>query len=282
MAKLMRRICLIGFVVAVFVLEMGSSSAAQQDNPDRTTVSFSDPSRPGLVKVHLVNGGITIKAHDARDVTIESKAGVRRRNRRSSDSNAQGLRRIDNGSNGLTVAEENNVISINAGVFASANLDIEVPPRTNLNVSVVRGGKITIEGVDGEIEVNNINGGLTLNDVSGSVVAHSVNGRVVAVLKRATPDKPMAFTSLNGDVDVTLPTDVKANLKMRADNGEMYTDFDIQMKPANANTTVDDSRLRGRRYRLEINRNMTGTVNGGGPDFEFRTFNGNLYIRKAK
>ncbi len=25
-----------------------------------------------------------------------------------------------------------------------------------------------------------------------------------------------------------------------------------------------------------------GTVNGGGPDFELRTFNGNVYLRKGK
>ena len=276
----MKGICLIGLITTAFALAMGSQATAQ-DNPDRVTVSFSDPSRPGLVKVHMVEGSITIQAYNGKDVTVETKPRGRSTNRRP-DSNAQGLRRIDNNSSGLVAEEENNVISISTGIGRTGNLDIQVPARTNLNVSTVNGGTVTIEGVDGEIEASNTNGRVTLTDVSGSVVAHSVNGRVIASLKRVTPQKSMAFTSLNGNVDVTLPMDVKANVKLRADNGEIYTDFDMQLKPSTANTTTDDSRARGGRYRIEVDRSMTGTINGGGPDMEFRTFNGNLYIRKAK
>jgi len=206
----MKGISLIGLMTTVFALAMGSQAPAQ-DNPDRVTVSFSDPSRPGLVKVHMVEGSITIQAYNGKDVTVETKPRGRSTNRRP-DSNAQGLRRIDNNSSGLVAEEENNVISISTGIGRTGNLDIQVPARTNLNVSTVNGATVTIEGVDGEI----------------------------------------------------------------------YTDFDMQLKPSTANTTTDDSRARGGRYRIEVDRSMTGTINGGGPDMEFRTFNGNLYIRKAK
>jgi DUF4097 and DUF4098 domain-containing protein YvlB len=280
MEGFMKGICLIGLITTAFALAMGSQAPAQ-DNPDRVAVSFSDPSRPGLVKVHMVEGSITIQAYNGKDVTVETKRRGRPTNRRQ-DSNAQGLRRIDNNSSNLVVEEENNVITISTGIGRNGNLDIQVPARTNLNVSTVNGGDVVIEGVDGEIEASNTNGRVTLTDVSGSVVAHSVNGRVIAGLKRVTPQKSMAFTSLNGNVDVTMPADVKANVKMRTDNGEIYTDFDIQLKPSGANTTTDDSRARGGRYRIEVDKSMTGTINGGGPDMEFRTFNGNLYIRKAK
>jgi DUF4097 and DUF4098 domain-containing protein YvlB len=278
----MKGIYLIGLLTTAFALAVGSQAAAQQDNPDRVTVSFSDPSRPGLVKVHMVEGSITVKAYDGKDVIVETKPRGRSTPRRSSNSNTQGLRRIDNTSSGLIVEEENNVMSISTSIARSANIEIQVPARTNLNVSTVNGGNVIVEGVDGEIEANNTNGRVTLNDVSGSVVAHSVNGSVTAILKRATPQKSMAFTSLNGNVDVTLPVDIKANVKMRTDNGEIYTDFDMQLKPSSATTTSEDSRSRGGRYRIEVDKSMTGTINGGGPDFEFRTFNGNLYIRKAK
>lgn len=281
----MKGICLIGLITTAFAFAMEAQAPAQ-DNPDRVTVSFSDPSRPGLVKVHLVEGSITVQAYNGKEVIVETKSRVRSTGRRASnsngDSNAQGLRRIDNLSSGVVVEEENNVMSISAGLGRSGNVDIQVPAKTNLNVSTVNGGAVTIEGVDGEIEASNTNGRVTLTDVSGSVVAHSVNGRVIASLKRVTPQKPMAFTSLNGNVDITLPTDIKANVKLRTDNGEIYTDFDIQLKPAAANTTTDDARSRGGRYRIEVDKSMTGTINGGGADMEFRTFNGNLYIRKAK
>ena len=35
----------------------------------------------------------------------------------------------------------------------------------------------------------------------------------------------MSFSSLNGTVDVTLPSDVKAKLMMKTNNGEIWSDF---------------------------------------------------------
>ena len=35
------------------------------------------------------------------------------------------------------------------------------------------------------------------------------------------------------------------------------------------------------KYRVRIDKALSGVINGGGPDFLFQTFNGNIYIRKA-
>jgi DUF4097 and DUF4098 domain-containing protein YvlB len=138
--------------------------------------------------------------------------------------------------------------------------------------------------------------------VGGSVVAHTVNGKLLATIARATPQQPMAFTSLNGSVDVTLPANVKANLKLRSDQGDVYTDFDLQQvrqdaanpnpnQNPNPNVDIDRNRLRRdivrqradlQRRRVEIDNAIYGSINGGGPDFEMRTFNGNVYVRKGK
>jgi len=97
-----------------------------------------------------------------------------------------------------------------------------------------------------------------------------------------TAQKPMAFTSMNGAVDVTLPPLAKANLKLRSDNGDVFTDFDVQLQSQTRTPAVDDSRSRGGRFRLEVDRSVSGTINGGGPEFELRTFNGPIYLRKGK
>jgi hypothetical protein len=107
-----------------------------------------------------------------------------------------------------------------------------------------------------------------------------VNGKVHAALVRATPQKPMAFTSLNGVVDITLPATVKANLKLRSDNGTVFTDFELKTM-SQAAAVVEDTRRSGGRYRVEVNKVIYGSVNGGGADFDIRTFNGNIYVRKG-
>ena len=32
---------------------------------------------------------------------------------------------------------------------------------------------------------------------------------------------------------------------------------------------------------IEVNKSITGTINGGGPELELRTFNGSVYVRKG-
>jgi hypothetical protein len=166
-----------------------------------------------------------------------------------------------------------------------ADLQIQVPARTNLQLSVINGGAIVVEGVQGEIEASNVNGSVTLTDVAGAVVAHSVNGKVLANLRQVTPEKPMAFTSLNGVVDVTLPASLKANLRLRSDQGDIYTDFDLRTQPAAGapGPGADDKDKRGARARVRLRNDSSfyGSVNGGGPEFESRTFNGDIFVRKG-
>jgi hypothetical protein len=129
------------------------------------------------------------------------------------------------------------------------------------------------------MELNTVDGGITLTNVGGSIVAHAVDGRIMASIARVTPQAPMAFTSLNGDIDVTLPAAIKANLRLRSDQGDVFTDFDVQLiAGANANRPQRE----GRGSRIDLNRSIYGTVNGGGADFELRTFDGNIYVRRAK
>jgi hypothetical protein len=274
------------YIVTIIVIVMSAWSSvllrAQNVNGDRVTVSWSDPSRPGLLRVNLFQGGITVRTHSGNNVIIDGRTRSGRNDRRPAPADAGGLQRIDGAASGLVVEESNNMMSVASQTFSRfVDLDIQVPSKTSLNLKTMNGGNIVIEGVEGEMEVTNMNGGVTLNNVTGSVIAHSMNGRVVASLKQVTANKPMAFTSMNGNIDVTLPASLKANLKMRTDNGEIYSDFDIQLRPSTGSTNIQDNRNRGGRYRLEIDKSMLGAVNGGGPDLDLRTLNGNIYIRKG-
>jgi len=153
---------------------------------------------------------------------------------------------------------------------------------TSLKLSCINGGDIVVDRISGEIEVNNTNGGVKLTNVSGSVIAHALNKNVVVVLNKITPDKSMSFSSLNGDVDVTLPADAKARVKLKTDNGEIYSDFDVRLDASAQKPIVEDGRANRGKYRVRVDHAMYGTINGGGPEFQFQTFNGNIFIRKAK
>lgn len=298
--QILTRACLCAGVLALCA---GATSPAAQtqtqaQDPDRTTVSFSDPSRPGLLHVALVTGNIVVKGADVKDVTIETHARQpdaehthgpgrwRFHSPGQSDDDpeeeSRGLHRLTQ-QPALSVEEQDNRMSVSASSFnRPADLEIQVPRRTSLELSTVNGGDIHVEGVDGELEVSNVNGAITLAAIGGSVVAHTVNGKVTATLARVSPQKPMAFSSLNGAIDITLPAATKANLKLQTDNGSAFTDFDLHTLPqSSSDSVVEDTRHSGGRYRLNVNKVIYGTINGGGQDIEVRTFNGNIYVRKT-
>jgi len=252
----------------------------------RVTIPFSDPARPGTVEMDIVMGNITIKGTSRRDVLVEARTGTgfmpRPPRRRTDDEPPPpGLRRLtQNGA--FSVEEDKNTVSIDVGPPRHIDFTIEVPLRTNLSIETVM-GSIVVEGVEGELEVESVNGSVTLTNVGGSVVAHTVNGKLTATIARPAPQQPMAFTSMNGSVDVTLPAAVKANLKLRSDQGDVYTDFDLQLRRESSNPNPDvDVRRNGRARVIDVDNAIYGSVNGGGPDFEMRTFNGNVYVRKGK
>jgi hypothetical protein len=145
----------------------------------------------------------------------------------------------------------------------------------------VNAGDIVVTGVDGELDVNDVNGSVTLNNVSGSAVAHALNGRLLATFSRVNPQKAMAFSSLNGDIDVTFPADLKANLSLKSDRGEIFSDFDVQVQASAPQQIVEDGRGHGGKYLVKIDKAVHATINGGGPELQFTNFNGGIYIRKV-
>jgi DUF4097 and DUF4098 domain-containing protein YvlB len=252
--------------------------SAQSDN--KVTVPLTDPSRPVTLRAHLVSGSIIVKGADVKEVVVEAKA--RGGEESHSGGRAEGMKRIPMTSTGLNIEAENNNVRVSTDSYQrTVDLTITVPIHTSVSLHSVNDGNIVVSGVDGDLDVNNVNGEVDLKNIGGSVVAHALNGHVVATFNRIDPQKPMAFSSLNGDIDVTFPADLKANVSMRTDNGEVYSDFDIKVLPNAPQQTVEDSRGKGGKYKVKIDKNVRGTINGGGQEIQFKNFNGNIYIRKA-
>lgn len=265
-------------IVAVLAL---AAVAAAQDTPaaDRVTVPFSDPSRPRTVKGHLLNGCFSVEGYDGAEVVVEGRGAEP--SRRRPPRGAEGMHRIDPSGSGLTIEEESNTITIRSAAN-SGNVLLRVPRTVTLKLECTNGGDMKVANITGDLELNNLNGNITASNVSGSVLGHSLNGKVAVLFDRVTPDKPMSFSTLNGDIDVTLPPDTKATVKMKSDNGEIYSDFDVKLSPNASQPVVEDSRGKGGKYRVKIDRTTVGTINGGGPEMTFKTLNGNIFMRQRK
>ncbi|MBV8820172.1 MAG: hypothetical protein JO022_17560 [Acidobacteriaceae bacterium] len=266
----------------ILLIAATAASLVAQDASNRVTVPFSDPNRPRTVRAHMINGCVTVEGYDGKDVIIEPRAGGDSEERpRHTPRGAEGLKRIEPQGLGLNVEEENNVITIHGSPSRSNNLLVRVPVNTSVKLECMNGGAITVNRVTGDLELQNLNGAVEANNVSGTVIAHSLNGEVHISMDRVTPDKPMSFSSMNGNIDVSLPAGTRGNIHMKSDNGDVYSDFDVKLGGASS-PVVEDGRSKGGKYKIKIDRTTNGTINGGGPDLTFKTFNGNIYIRQKK
>ncbi len=193
-----------------------------------------------------------------------------------------GMKQLGGTTSGLEIEEDDNVVQISAQSWkAATDIVIQVPVSSSLEVRTSMDGTIVVEGVNGEIDINNINGPVTLKNVSGNTLVHTVNGDIEAVLTRITADKPLSFSTMHGDIDVTLPADVKASLKMKTEQGEIYTDFDMNMGRKAARAESAETTDQGK-FRITFDKALLGQVNGGGAEISFNTFTGDIYIRKKK
>lgn len=188
-----------------------------------STLAFSDPAKPGVLKVQVGRGDLHITAADTPEVSVKSDIKAVTKSARK-----DGLR-VLTATSSFSFTEKDNVITLDAlseGGVASADFRITVPRATSVIVQNSWGGDITCTGLQGDIEINSMNGQIHLKDVAGGVVVSTMNGEITASIRELQEKKPLSFTSMNGEVLVRVPMAARANIRLRTQNGSVLTDFD--------------------------------------------------------
>ncbi len=197
---------------------------AAEGSGSTARVKFSDPTKPGTLKLTIPWAEAHITGIDGDEVVVISSLDQKG----GAEVDDEGFRRLDEDVTFELVEKDNvAVISItgdNVWVARGAEFEIRVPRNTNLVVNNSMGGDIEVDGVEGDLDINSMNGEVTLRDIASSAVVNTMNGEISASFKRA-PEKPVAFSTMNGEIDVRLPADTKANLRMRTHNGSIRTNF---------------------------------------------------------
>lgn len=154
------------------------------------------------------------------------------------------------------------------GGFETRDNDVEV----HFVVRVPRGvalqarsvnGDVDIRDLDGDVEATTVNGSIGL-ETAGRATAETVNGSIVAAAGRSDWTGDAEFKTVNGSITVTLPSSTSADVEARSMNGEIETDFPLQV-----------SGPRHRRNR------MSGTIGGGGRRLELQTVNGSIELKAS-
>ncbi len=265
------------------------------------TIPLSDPAKRGKLIANLNTGSITVKGTARKDVLVhysteaedknkekekeKSKNGVRVNTNVNVDLNGSknnkemdGLRKVSGGNVDLSASEDENTVKVTSNSW-NENMDlvIEVPVGFDVKMHTYNDGDLLISNVQGEVDLTNYNGGITANNIKGSVVATTYNDDIKVIFDEVKPGVPMAFSTYNGDVDITFPANVKASMKFKTDQGDIYTGFDVDIKSTGP---VKKEDTKSGVYKVVINEWKKGDINGGGAEVTFKTYNGDIYVRK--
>lgn len=261
-------------ITVITVCMLGGFALAQ--DAGELSVPFSNPGSKGKVKIDLRKGSIDVVGTDRKDVLV--KYYSRAKPEDDKDKNKDGLKRISGAAMDLEISEKNNFIDIESDSWShGVDLKIEVPRNVDLHVETYNNGYIFISNIEGEIVADNYNGKITADKISGSLVADTYNGEIKVSFDKITPDTPMAFTTYNGDVDLTLPSSFKASMKMKSNRGEIFSGFDFNVKKTEP---VTKSEKKSGTYKVYLDDWVRADINGGGPEFMIKNYNGDIYLRK--
>jgi DUF4097 and DUF4098 domain-containing protein YvlB len=262
-------------VLILLLCSLGSLGATGAGAAEQIAIPVADPNRPVTLKATLLQGSIEVEAYEGKDVLLdwvdedgEESNGEPKR--------VDGMYRIPNRSGGISAEAVGNEVTISSGWSAGEILvKVRVPMRTSVRAASTNGELISIRGVNGDHELSNVNGEIRAVDIGGTLVAQSTNGDIEVVFREATPEKTMSFITFNGDVDVTFPASFKGDLKMSSMQGEILSDFQLELMPSHPKVDRGDNR-----FSFKVEREVHARVGGGGPEIRLKTFNGDIRIRR--
>lgn len=229
------------------------------------------------IVVQQLLGKITIKESSGSILLIEA-SGIQ-----DLPEKAKGLKEIygggmDNTGIGLNITESGKMILISGATKRSeeATYILNVPASASLKIDYTSPfgyDDIEVQGFAGELEVKMLNAGINLNNVTGPLTIHTINGDINIDFKTLNQKSPTSITSINGEVEVTLPSVTPVNLKLSAMHGEIYSDCDIKFEKKSEPKDNEWTMIGG-------NLNSNGSMNGGGVELSISSINGSIYLRK--
>jgi hypothetical protein len=120
----------------------------------------------------------------------------------------------------------------NCNCQASIRFEVQVPRSVKYDFDHISSvsGDVEVSNVSGRIHAGSVSGQVKVHDVSGSVTAKSVSGDVEVEIRRldGTTDD-MKFSSVSGDVNVQMPSEIDADVDMSSLSGGIKTDFPIEV-----------------------------------------------------
>jgi DUF4097 and DUF4098 domain-containing protein YvlB len=146
---------------------------------------------------------------------------------------------------------------------ASVEYTLTVPRGVRLDEIKLINGGLDITGISGEVQASCINGRLEASDLSGRAHLSTINGRLNAKFSQLN-GHTLELSSVNGSVELTIPSDSMAEIEASTVSGGIDNDFGLQVS------------------HHFVGHNLRGELGNGGTRIHVSDVNGRIEIHHAQ
>jgi hypothetical protein len=146
---------------------------------------------------------------------------------------------------------------------ASVEYTLTVPRTVRLDEIKLINGQLDVNGVSGEVRASCINGRLEAEGLAGRAKLSTINGHLEAKFGQLA-GKSVELNSVNGSVDLTIPSDSNAEVEASTISGGIHNDFGL--------------RVNGHM----VGHDMRGELGNGGTQIHLSNVNGRIDIHHAQ
>jgi len=230
------------------------------------------------VVIENLLGEVTFDGYDGNEIIVEVS------NFKAPPKRADGLKAIYGGGEentgiGLTFLELDGSIQISGASKQSedAKYTFKIPNSMTLKVNYAspfaESDQIVFKNFKNEISIKTLNADIEFIDVTGPITSSTIDGDTKVVFSKVSQESPISISSIDGEIDVTIPANTPSNLRFSNFDGEVYTDFDIDFIDKDKKGDHSLSYIGG-------HNSSSGTINGGGVEISLKTIDGIIYLRK--
>ena len=239
------------FLGALLTLVFAVSAGAQVTQDFHRTVPLSSN---GRVSLENINGNVTVTGWERNEVQID--AVKKARDQQKLD---EARIEIDASSDSVQIKTKYPE-GHNNNNPATVTYELHVPRLARLDHINLVNGSLEVSQVNGEIDANLVNGKTDLRDLSGRLNISAVNGTITANFRSLDNVKEIHLKSVNGAINLGLPSSPNAEVSASTVNGGITTDLPLQVKGK------------------FVGHHLDGTLGSGGTHIEISNVNGTVRI----
>jgi DUF4097 and DUF4098 domain-containing protein YvlB len=254
----------LGSICALLVLAIGAHAS---EHRGAFTEEFHQtyPLTPdGRIELDNINGDVHISTWDRNEVKVDAVKYADEKERLD-----EAKIEIDSGKDYLSIRTRypDHDQNWNWGSHnnpASVDYTLTVPRTVRLDEIKLINGELDVSGVSGEVRASCINGRLEAHDLAGRAHLSTINGRLDARFSQLAANT-IELNSVNGSVELTIPSDSQAELEASTVSGAIDNDFGLHVN-----------------HHRFVGHDLRGELGNGGAHIRLSNVNGHIEIHHAQ